>query len=275
MSIPNFEPRSDYIGTGIVSDYSFNFKITDKSQMKVVKTDDTNTVVWEVTGDDLNYFTVSFNDDYGGQVSLIDPLELDYNLYIYLDAKEPVQTKELKNRKYYDLAQIEAAIDLLALQVQAVAYIAKRAPILGKLVTQNLADAFNMDIELIAEAVITINSTGDGFEAVPRSTFTGEVGPAGPAGATGANGADGVGVLRSDTENMISGSTSHTVTFSTPTGDTNYVIGQPAFENLVDADPIMLQGMVTAKTVNGFTIKFNTALDSNNYSVGYAIYDAI
>lgn len=286
MSIPNYEPRSDYIGTGLVSAYTFNFKVNSSSQLKVVKTNDSNVVVWEVSGDDLNYISsVDVNEDYGGQVNLIDPLEADYNLYIILDANEPVQTKNFKARKYFTLDAIEAAFDALALQLQAVAYLAKRAPLLGKLVNQNDADAFNMDIELVADAVIAINSTGDGFEAVARSAFVGDTGPTGPAGPTGATGAtgpqgdpgttgatgsNGLGLLRSGIDNIANGAASHIVAFSSVTPDATYI---PSFSflNEIDSSPIFLQGYVSARTTSGFTIVFNTLTDSGNYKV---IYDA-
>ena len=242
MSIPNYQPRSDYIGTGLVSAYTFNFKVDSSAQLKVVKTNDSNVVVWEVSGDDLNYISsVDVNEDYGGQVNLIDPLETDYNLYIILDANEPVQTKNFKARKYFTLDAIEAAFEALALQLQAVAYLAKRAPILGKLVNQNDADAFNMDIELVPDAVIAINSTGDGFEAVARSAFVGDTGPTGPAGptgatgatgpqgdpgatgATGAVGANGLGLLRSGIDNIGSVVGFHNVAVSSVTPDAAYI----------------------------------------------------
>lgn len=278
MSIPNYEPRSDYIGTGLVSAYTFNFKVNSSSQLKVVKTNDSNVVVWEVSGDDLNYISsVDVNEDYGGQVNLIDPLEADYNLYIILDANEPVQTKNFKARKYFTLDAIEAAFDALALQLQAVAYLAKRAPLLGKLVNQNDADAFNMDIELIADSVIAVNDTADGFEAVPRISFQGPQGDPGPTGATGANGsngATGAGVLRSGEEVISNGATSHTVTFSSSTVDASYV---PTWCILNDSDltPIFLLGYISNRTTSGFTVVFNTATDTGNYRMVYHANDAI
>ena len=279
MSIPNYQPRSDYIGTGLVSSYTFDFKVNNASQIKVVKTDDTNVLVWEVSGDDLNYISsVDINDDYGGQVNLIDPLETDYNLYIILDANEPTQTKNFKARKYWSLEQFEAAFDAVVLQLQAVAYLAKRTPILGKMVPQSQADAFNFDIELEPEGVIAVNAAGDGFEAVPRIAFVGPQGPQGdpgPTGAAGSNGANGAGILRAGIESISAGVDTHTVSFSSPTVDTSYVVSLPGISNSVDAYPIFLQCIVTNKTVNGFTVIFNTFTDSANYKLEYQVNDAI
>lgn len=278
MSIPNYQPRSDYIGTGVVSGYTFDFKVTSAAQIKIVKTDDTNVIVWEVSGDDLNYLTsVDINDDYGGQVNLIDPLETDYNLYIILDANEPVQTKSFKARKYFTLEQVEAAFDAIALQLQAVAYLAKRTPILGKLVTKNDADAFNTEIELVADSVIAVNATADGFEAVSRSVFTGDIGPTGPTGATGApgaDGADGAGILRAGEEAILIGVTTHTVSFSSSTPTASY-IAHWGILNDSDVSPIFLQGYISGRTTSGFTVTFNTATDTGNYRMVYDAKDAI
>jgi hypothetical protein len=278
MSITTYQPRSDYIGTGLVSTYSFNFKIIDKSQLTVAKANASNVLVWSVQGDDLSYLSnVTFNEDGGGQVTLLAALEVDYKLYIYLSANEPIQTKAFKERSYWTLKQFEDALDYLAIQLQAVAYLAKRAPMLGKLVTQADADAFNTEVALIADSVITVNATADGFEAVPRSAFIGDVGATGatgPAGSNGTNGANGFGIRRAGGEDISNSVSTHTVTFSTPTSDALY-IETFNFYNDVDADPILLQGIVTNKTVNGFTIKFNAITDSINYKMRYAIYDAI
>ncbi len=69
----------------------------------------------------------------------------------------------------------------------------------------------------------------------------------------------------------ISASTaSVTVTFSSAEADTTYV---PVFsiQNLVDANPVFLQGYISAKTVNGFTVKFNAPTNSANYFLTYFI----
>jgi len=275
MSISTYQPRADFIGTGVLDSYSFDFKITDKSQLLIVKADDAGALVWAVDGDDLTYLSsVTFNEDGGGQVVLIADLEADYTLAIILNANEPTQPQQFARRSSWTLKQFEDAFDYMALQLQAVAYLAKRAPILGKLVNANDADAFNMEIELLADAVIAINSTGDGFEAVARSAFVGETGPAGSNGSNGSNGADGSGILRAGNDSLSDAQSSVTVVFSTPTSDANYV---PNFNfvNLTDAVPIMMQGMVTGKTVNGFTVTFGAPTDSANYLMSWQVNDAI
>lgn len=260
MSISTYQPRADYIGTGVLTSYSFDFTITDKSQLLIAKINDSGVLVWAVDGDDLTYLSsVSFNDDGGGQVVLLAVLPVDYKLAIILNANEPTQPQQFARRSQWTLQQFEDAFDYLCLQLQAVAYLAKRAPVLGKFVTANDADAFDTEIELVADSVIAINNTGTGFEAVARSAFVG---------------ADGQGILRAGNDSLSDAQSSVTVVFSTPTSDANYV---PNFNfvNLTDAVPIMMQGMVTGKTVNGFTVTFGAPTDSANYLMSWQVNDAI
>lgn len=278
MSISTYQPRSDFIGTGLLTSYSFDFTITDKSQLLIVKIDDAGDLVWAVDGDDLTYLSsVTFNDDGGGQVVLAAVLPTDYKLAIILNANEPTQPQQFARRSSWTLSQFEDAMDYIVLQLQAVAYLAKRAPVLGKLVTANDADAFDTEIELIADSVIAVNDTGTGFEAVPRISFQGPQGDPGPTGATGANGsngATGAGVLRSGEEVISNGATSHTVTFSSSTVDASYV---PTWCILNDSDltPIFLLGYISNRTTSGFTVVFNTATDTGNYRMVYHANDAI
>lgn len=261
MSISTYQPRSDFIGTGLLTSYSFDFTITDKSQLLIVKIDDAGDLVWAVDGDDLTYLSsVTFNDDGGGQVVLAAVLPTDYKLAIILNANEPTQPQQFARRSSWTLSQFEDAMDYIVLQLQAVAYLAKRAPVLGKFVTASDADAFDTEIELVADSVIAVNDTATGFEAVARSAFV---------GATGA------GILRAGNEALASAAASVTVVFSTPTADTTYVPLSPMFVNLTDPTPIFLQGMITGKTVNGFTVTFNTPTDTANYVMAWSVQDAI
>lgn len=58
------------------------------------------------------------------------------------------------------------------------------------------------------------------------------------------------------------------ITFSSTIGSTNYAIAQ-SFENTTDADPIFMQGYVSAKSATGFTFKFIAPTDSANYVFHY------
>lgn len=64
------------------------------------------------------------------------------------------------------------------------------------------------------------------------------------------------------------------VTFSTPWVDAAYVLDF-CFENLIDASPIFLQGIVTARDANGFTVKLNAVTDTADYTMNYSIREAV
>ena len=74
---------------------------------------------------------------------------------------------------------------------------------------------------------------------------------------------------RSGNTNIINGSSTVTVAFSSDLPNASY---NPVFsvQNLLDSEPIFLIGLVTSKSVSGFVITFNAAADSANYYVNYS-----
>ena len=84
----------------------------------------------------------------------------------------------------------------------------------------------------------------------------------------------GRNAVRSGNSALGSGVSSASVTFSSAWADANYV---PAWEisNTVDASPIFLQGIITAKTAAGFTVTFNAPTDSVNYVFSYQVRKAV
>jgi hypothetical protein len=60
------------------------------------------------------------------------------------------------------------------------------------------------------------------------------------------------------------------VTFSTALLDTNYAIAV-SFTNTVDADPIFLMAVITAKSTTGFTAHLNALTDSTNYVMNWQV----
>lgn len=94
-----------------------------------------------------------------------------------------------------------------------------------------------------------------------------------PAAGSGSGGSGG-GALRAGQANISTGFSTVTITFSTPVTDTSYRVTQSIL-NTTDADPIFLSGVVTSKTVNGFTLKLNAPTDSFNYRVEYSIHATV
>ncbi len=70
------------------------------------------------------------------------------------------------------------------------------------------------------------------------------------------------------------GVTSHSVSFGTAFADTTYGIVF-SIGNAVDAHPIFLQGVVTAKSTTGFTVTFNAPTDSVNYTLEWAALETV
>lgn len=69
------------------------------------------------------------------------------------------------------------------------------------------------------------------------------------------------------------GDSSKTITFSSPWPDAAY-IPVVSIEN-PDADPIFLNIIIQTKTVNGFSVKLNAAVDSNSYVINYRVSKSI
>ena len=71
-------------------------------------------------------------------------------------------------------------------------------------------------------------------------------------------------VIKAGSQAIANGASTATVTFVSPMADDQY---KPNFDinNIVDADPIMLWGVITAKSAAAFTVTFNAPTDSANY----------
>jgi hypothetical protein len=75
---------------------------------------------------------------------------------------------------------------------------------------------------------------------------------------------------RSQRVALSSGVSSVTVVFTTAWADSLFV-PMLTFENIVDSQPIFLQGIVTARSTAGFTVTLNAATDSSNYYLSYTV----
>jgi len=94
-----------------------------------------------------------------------------------------------------------------------------------------------------------------------------------PAGGGGGGGGTGT-ALRAGSHSISSGVSSFSVAFSTAVANTAYRVNA-VFINTADADPIFLNGMITAKTVNGFTVKLNAPTDTANYKMEYTVNEDV
>jgi hypothetical protein len=73
---------------------------------------------------------------------------------------------------------------------------------------------------------------------------------------------------RSGSVVLVQGDLTKTVTFTTPMTTANYTVNIEFF-NDTDSSVLFQDIIVTNKTINGFTTKWNYPLDSNNFSLEY------
>lgn len=151
MSRSAFIVREEYVGTGALTDYTFDFKITALSQIIVMVTDASFVETFRVRGDDITYLTsVDFDaEDGGGTIHLASALPSGHFLTILLADDEPLQEKEFRNKHTFTLSRLEDALDVISGQVQRLAYLAARA----LKISDTLVDAQPFD------ATIPVNST--------------------------------------------------------------------------------------------------------------------
>lgn len=176
MGIATYDVKEQYIGTGSLADYTFDFKIQSLSHLIVIKLNDEGIELWRVRGTDTTYLdAVAFDaDNGGGTVTLIDDLETSYTLIILLANDEPVQLSEFKNKFDFTLKRIEDALDYNISATQRVAFLAQRAMLLHEF--DNIA-SFNPSLPPGMPGQIGkiphTNDAGTGWAPVEdwRSTF--------------------------------------------------------------------------------------------------------
>lgn len=96
-----------------------------------------------------------------------------------------------------------------------------------------------------------------------------------PTDTIAAGGGGGGGsATRSGRQAIVNGAQIVTVVFSSAMPSTNY--GEEfAFINAIDGAPIFLQGVVTARTINGFTVTLNAPADSGNYVMTFTAVEDV
>lgn len=168
---PDYAPRAEYVGLGNKSDYTFDFKITDLSQLLVVHTDVTNEILHSVRGDDITFLSSVVYDVLagGGTVNLLANLPANENLFLILADDEPTQDDAYNNKSDFTLKRFENSLDRLAGQIQSLAYKAGRSLRISE-------THFDLELDtllprLIAGDVIIVNDDGDGFDAVNLENF--------------------------------------------------------------------------------------------------------
>ena len=176
MSRPNYSVKSQYIGTGAVSAYTFNFKIISKDQLKIVAVDADDVVVFSVDGNDTTYLSSVVLTEAGGTVTLASNLAAGYKLAIIFADDQPIQPLKYSLDYQFTNKMIENALDRIVGPIQKLFYWFTRVP---KISDQWLG-TFNGNIPKPTEGgILGFTSDGTAFKAYEQGEFEGPPGPQG------------------------------------------------------------------------------------------------
>lgn len=175
MARSEFEVKEQWIGTGDMTAYTFNFKIEDLLHLLIYVQDASGALVagYPVRGDDVVLLSsVTFDAIRGGgTINLASVLPSDYVLTALLANDAPTQPSEYQTKTSFTLPSFEAALDFLGGALQRVAYLAQRAMKLHPLDDEDTID-LTLPIGFTANpgSIIAINPLGTGLEYLPDTT---------------------------------------------------------------------------------------------------------
>lgn len=178
MSRPQYDIREVYNGNDVITDFTFDFKITNLGHLLVLLVNISDSLVdFSVRATDTTYFTTTINTDTnGGKIIFPAPVPTGKKLVILLADDVPIQGAQFSADSRYTMKKIEQSFDNLGGQIQRIKYQLDRS----LRIPEKFTDAFNSEInDIIASAVVMIDETGTKFMMVPRSEFKGDDGAAG------------------------------------------------------------------------------------------------
>lgn len=173
MSRPLYDVKESYTGSGSLSSYTFDFKITNLLQLLVVVADASGLEIERVRGDDVTFLSgVVFNpSEGGGAVNLLANLPSGYKMILLLADDAPIQDYEFRNKTSFTLRRFEDALDVILGAVQRLTYKTKQAFRINDLDDESIFNAqLPAGIALSANKVIQVNATGDGLAFGPTSS---------------------------------------------------------------------------------------------------------
>ena len=167
MSRPYYDVREDYLGTGALATYTFDFKIERAEDLLILKYDANGVLTNRVRGTDIGAFlqSVTFDMKRGaGSITLMAPLPTNHRLILLLANDEPIQSFEFKSNFDLSLERIEAALDWVVGPIQRLVYR------MGRVMSfpDNL-DLSTFSLEIPAPQtgkVLAFKADGTGFEWV-------------------------------------------------------------------------------------------------------------
>ncbi len=167
MSIPEFRTKEQWLGTGLLKDYTFDFTIQDPTHILLILQNSAGDEVVRFRGDDTTYLSGIIYDakNGGGTVSLLDFLADEYVITALLAPDTPTQPSEYRGKFSFTLELFELALDRVVCQIQRIAYLTGRS-----LRLHDLDDGTIFDMTLPkgapdnAGATLIINEDGNGLD---------------------------------------------------------------------------------------------------------------
>ncbi len=206
-----YRVRHDYTGLGNQDTYSFDFQITNKSQLRVIKYDADDVLEFSVDGNNLVYLSsVTFDATAGGgSVVLAEELPEGHTLILLMANEAPTQPSRLRNKGDWTLRGIEAMFDFIAGPIQYLMYLALRSVRLPDIILpadfdvtlpQGITDDSNENRTLI------VNDTHDGWDLGPTSSQIEDAAAEAAAAAASALAAAGSATAAAASASAASGS---------------------------------------------------------------------
>lgn len=169
MSVPLYDIKEQWIGTGDTVQYTFDYKIAKPNWLVAILQDPDGNIVQTVRGDDTTVLIESIEFDPingGGTVTLLQDLPTSYVLTMLLAPDWPTQPSEFKDKFSFTLALFEQALDYITAPIQRLAYLAQRSMRLS-----DVDDATNLGFSAVLPpgansnpgATICINPASNGF----------------------------------------------------------------------------------------------------------------
>lgn len=177
---PQYKVRETYVGTGLLDEYTFDFRVLNLAHLRVIQQTAAGVVEFDTVATDTTYFTTTLNPDKTGKITLVaGDLDAGKILLLLLADDAPTQPDKYIGSDFYSLKKIENTFDWLSGQIQRLVYRMGRTIRLPEKYTGN----FNPElIDIEPDSVLVIDELGETITTVPRVEFKGDKGDPGSGG---------------------------------------------------------------------------------------------
>ena len=240
MALSDTDVKAKYNANGSNDTFAIPFDYVATSEVKVYTADETTTPVTETLKTLTTHYTIS-----GGNIVFVTA-PADGLKVVVIRVNPLTQTADYIEDGPFAATTHESALDKIVRLVQELNEKVLRAPV-ARLTTAVRTSPYTLPDPVAGDA-IGWNSAATDLENIELPTD--------------AN-------IRAATSSAISaGETSVSVTFSSAMSAATYGLTL-CWVNTTDGSPMFQPIVVTTKSTTGFTAKWNTALDTANYSLSY------